>query len=91
MSIATYIHDPDAVVDYSVDWSDWLPTGDTIDTSEWTIASGLTKVASSVTGNVASIVVSGGTAGQELRITDRMTTVNGRVYDRTIVLLVRNQ
>ena len=30
MSVATFKKDPDATLDYTLDWSQWLPTGDTI-------------------------------------------------------------
>ena len=30
MNTNSYIHDPNAVLDYTVDWSNWLVAGDTI-------------------------------------------------------------
>ena len=35
----TFTKDPDAVLDYSVDWSLWL-AGDEISTSEWILEEG---------------------------------------------------
>ena len=35
----TFTKDPDAVLDYSVDWSLWL-AGDTISSSEWLLDDG---------------------------------------------------
>ena len=37
----TFTKDPDAVLDYSVDWSLWL-AGDEISTSEWLLEEGAT-------------------------------------------------
>jgi len=35
--MTTFIKDPDAVLDYSVDWSKWL-AGDQIQTSAWSVS-----------------------------------------------------
>ena len=29
--------DPEAALDYLISWSDWLPSGDTISTSSWSV------------------------------------------------------
>lgn len=33
--------DPDEVLQYDVDWSDWLDTGDTIAASDWDVPAGI--------------------------------------------------
>jgi len=38
-----FLKDPDAVLDYGFDWSDWLADGETISTSTWTVETGITK------------------------------------------------
>lgn len=39
--------DPNAVLDYCIDWTDWVPEGSGIDTATWTVVGG-TKVNSVV-------------------------------------------
>lgn len=79
--------DPDAVLDYGIDWADWLAAGidptDTLATSSWTATSGITASAPQLDGTVASCLVSGGTAGQTYTVTNRITTANGRTEDRS--------
>lgn len=82
-------HDPDAKLDYSVDWSDWLAAGETIVSAAWTVPDGLTQgdpYAASATGTVATVWISGGTAGTEYVITCHVVTSAGREDDRSITL-----
>lgn len=83
--------DPDSVLDYSVDWSNWLPTGDTIATSTWTIPAGLTKDSQSATTTVAVVWLSGGTAGTDYEIINRIVTAEGRTQDQTMSLKCRER
>lgn len=80
--------DPDAVLDYRFDWAGadpgpWLETGETITASSWIVDAGLTQVSDSHTDTTATVWLSGGTAGVTYRITNRITTSNGRIDDRT--------
>jgi hypothetical protein len=84
----TYIKDPDAVLDYGFDWSDWLAVGETIKTSTWTVPTGITKDSSANSTTATSVWISGGTAGQTYEIVNRIITSAGRTEDRTISLLV---
>ena len=77
--------DPQAVLDYSVDWAAWLGT-DTIASSLWVLSAGLTQMSKSHTSTMATVVLSGGVVGNEESATCRITTANGRVDDRTIFL-----
>jgi hypothetical protein len=58
--------DPDDQGTYKIRWSKWLPDGETIATSTWTVDDGLTKVSDNITDDNKSttITVTGGTAGQ---------------------------
>ena len=49
MSLTTFLKDPEAVLDYTVDWGIWLDT-DTISTSNWTVPAGITKDSSAISG-----------------------------------------
>jgi len=88
--MSTFIHDPDATKDYSVDWTAWLE-GDTISTSDWAVESGTATLSNqTVNGGVATVFVSGVTS-QSVRLRNRITTAGGRTNDRSIHLTVTEQ
>jgi hypothetical protein len=89
--IATITKDPDAKLDYSLDWSDWLVTGDTIATSTWTLPTGITKYADTKSDTVATIWLTGGTEGDSYNITNHIITADGREEDRTITINVNER
>jgi hypothetical protein len=80
---------PDAVLDYTMDWSEWLD-GDTIASSIWTAESGITINSSSNTTTVATVWLSGGTAGESYRVTNQITTAAARTDDRSLFITVKN-
>jgi hypothetical protein len=69
--------DPDAVLDYQVDWSAWLGV-DTISTSTWVVPTGITKNSDTKTTTTATIWLRGGTAGTLYLVTNRIVTAGGR-------------
>jgi len=84
--------DPDATLDYTFNWLPWLaPISDTITDVEWVPDEALTVESSSNTTARATAFVSGGTAGETLRLTCRITTAGGRIDDRTIILKIVNR
>ena len=88
----TFTKDPDAVLDYSVDWSLWL-AGDEIFTSEWLLEEGalIEKATDSNTTNKATVWLRGGQAGTTYLVTNRIVTVGGRTDDRTISVKVEDR
>jgi hypothetical protein len=88
----TFTKDPDAVLDYSVDWSLWL-AGDEISSSEWLLEDGavLEKVTDAHTSTNATIWLQGGEAGATYLVTNRIVTVGGRTDDRTISVKVQDR
>lgn len=86
----SFVKDPGARKDYAVDWSDWLD-GDTISASAWTPPSGITQYSASNTPTAATIWLSGGTAGEEYAVVNQITTAGGRIDQRTIKIVVREQ
>ena len=84
----TFTKDPDSVLDYIMDFSDWLDT-DTITSHTVTVDSGITKDSSSNTTTTVTAWISGGTAGNTYDVTFRITTVGGREIDRTIRIRIR--
>ena len=76
--------DPDATLDYSLDWSSWLGNGETISSHSVTVSDGMTLVSSSATETVVSFRVSGGTEGVTYDAVVRITTSLGQIDERTI-------
>ncbi|MDP9479818.1 MAG: hypothetical protein M3R38_29855 [Actinomycetota bacterium] len=63
-----FIKDPQARLDYSLDWSAWLASGETITASTWAATTGITVEAAapyapSFTGTATTVWLSGGTIG----------------------------
>jgi hypothetical protein len=91
--------DPNEIQAYSVDWSRFLNTGDTISGVVWLIdgtetisygvTNGLQLVQPTNTDTVATTRFTGGNSGQRYKITCRVTTVDGLRYDRSIHLTAR--
>lgn len=75
--------DPNATLDYSINWEDWL-AGDTITASNWSATAGITIVNNFNTATSTSVWLSGGTARDDYIITNAITTAGGRVDDRSI-------
>lgn len=79
--------DEDAVLTYSLDWSDWLPSGSTITANSFTVETlagdtdALTKVAQSNTDTVTTVKLSGGTAGKIYKVYNTIT-ITGSLIER---------
>lgn len=89
MHIFVFSKTPNSILDYTVDWTEWLGT-DTISSSSWTFPAGITKVSDSTTTTSTTVWVSGGTSGLNYDLKNIITTVGGRTEVRVITLLVRN-
>lgn len=78
------LKDPDATLDFEVDWSQWLQASETITASGWTVPAGLTRVSDTHTGTTATVWLSGGVLGQRYTVTNEITTSGGRIDDRSL-------
>lgn len=94
--LATFVKDADARLDYSIAWSKWLASGDTISTVAWAIESGdgaLTigtgSYVPSVTGSTSTVWLEGGTVDTDYAVRARVTTTAGRIDDRTLLVRIR--
>lgn len=83
-----FTKDPDDVLDFELDWSSWLGTSETINTSTWTVATGITKDSDTNTTTTATIWLSGGTHGTAYQLTNRIVTNQGRTKDQSIYISV---
>jgi hypothetical protein len=94
---AYIVKDPQSILDYSVDWSDWLVGADAIDTSVWTVSTftgdtaPLEEESASDASGIATVILSGGTAGKIYTVTNNITTTSGLVDERYFRIVVKNK
>lgn len=80
--------DPEARLDYQLDWSEWLSSGDTIASSTWTAETisgdtdplNITSDTNSTT--TTTVTLNGGTAGNIYRLYNQITTDGGLIERR---------
>jgi hypothetical protein len=85
------IKDPEAILDYTIDWSEWLPEGDTLAAATWTVPAGLTLDSQSNTEALATGWLSGGLLGSTYVVTCHITTAAGRQDDRSLRVRIQNR
>lgn len=88
MARRNFIKDPSADLDWQFNWEDWLAVGETISTATFTVDDGLTITSTGNDDTVATIWVSGGTAGNVYGVTCHITTSADRTDDRSINIRV---
>lgn len=89
--MADFTKDPDDILDYSFDWTAWVATNETISTSTWILSPGIVQNSATNTTLIATVWLSGGTAGNPYSVTNRITTNQGRTVDRTMTIRVTNK
>lgn len=89
--VGSYIEkDPYAVLDYTLDWTNWMPNGDTISsisiTAETISGDSAPLTIDSTTNNnyLATANISGGTAGNIYNVEYKIDTTNGLKDSRNI-------
>lgn len=85
--MSRFLIDPDARLDYSFDWTDWLAQGETITAHDVIASSGITIASHGQLGPVVTVWVEDAQPVEQ-RVTCRITTSAGRIDDRSIDLLV---
>ena len=87
---SSFLKDPDATLDYTFDWSDWLTSPETINSIVTDVPTGMTEESSSNTTTTATIWLSGGIAGTEYTVGCEITTNSSpaRVDERSITIKV---
>jgi hypothetical protein len=86
-----WLKDPDAVLDWPFDWSQWLADGENITTSVMTVSAGLVLNSSGFSATSTVAWLSGGTPGIPYTLANRVTTSQGRTDERTITIRVQNR
>jgi hypothetical protein len=83
--------DPNANLDYMVDWTAWLGEDD-LSTAQFIDASGALTIANvSHTPKTATAWISGGVVNETYTVTCRVTTAGGRQEDRSFLLNIRER
>ena len=89
--------DPEATLDYSLDWSTWMPSGDSVNTSSWAVTSPagdsdpIVVSSNSKSNDICTAVLTGGTAGNSYTITNTIATVNNIGDRRNFRIFVKNR
>lgn len=89
--MVTFDHDPDAVLDYTFDWSAYLQEGETIASHDVSVASGTITIDSTAADDSTVTVWVSGAEGRDVSLTCRVTTNQGRTDDRTLTLVVKER
>lgn len=87
---SSFEKDPDAVLDYTRDWTTYL-NGDAIATSTFIVPAGITKDSETNDTTSATVWLSGGADGEYYLVTNRITTAAGRTDDRSFLIYVKEQ
>ena len=92
------LKDPSSQLTYSMDWTDWLPTGDTLASAAYTLQvrandpAPLVKVSQGTqSGTVSYVELSGGQVGKIYTVTAAITTVDGLTDRRSFRIRVENR
>lgn len=88
--MSTYVKSPAAVLDYEIDWSQYLNgSADTITASSWTADTGITLSNQSFTGTTTTVRVTGGALGGQYQISNLITlSPSNQIDQRTLTLSV---
>lgn len=84
-----FCKDPDATLDYAIDWTQWL-VDDQITNSTWEVPAGLTIENEVFTSTSTVVWLSGGEVGKTYTITNHITTNStpNRIDDRSFVIYI---
>lgn len=81
--------DPNATLDYTFDWGEYLALiSDTLALAEFLVDGTLVVVSQTFTPTAAQAFVSGGTIDDTETLTCRITTTGGRIDDRSVYLKI---
>jgi hypothetical protein len=89
--ISNYDKDPDSVLDFKFDWSEWLEAGETISSYVVTVPSGITKESDSKTDDSVTAWLSGGTAGTSYIVACKIVTSESRTDERSMRIVVADR
>ena len=88
------LKDTEAQLSYTFDWGDWLPTGDSLDTVDYTITARindpdpLIKESQGIDGSLTYVELSNGQEGKTYTVTCKITTTDGLIDRRNFKVKV---
>ena len=89
------LKDPEATLDYSVDWGSEYLSGDALVESRWTVSpdepDGVELLSDRFDLLVATVQIEGGIAGRLYRLTNHVVTAEGREDSRSIMIRVEKR
>jgi hypothetical protein len=90
------LKDPEAVLDYAIDWgAQYLGDGDLLASSDWSVSpdepDGVAIVGGSFDDRISTVQAGGGIAGRIYRLANRVVTQSGRTDERSIMLRVEKR
>ncbi len=95
--MTVFVKDPGStsrtvLIDYVIDWSDYMASGETISTSTfYADSTGITIDSMSATTDTATVWLQGGVRGEVYRITNRISTNQSRADERHLVVRVEDR
>lgn len=93
--MSIYLKDPQASVDYTIDWPAAFIGAGSIASSEWAVApdeaGGIAVAASSLDGGHCVATLEGGLAGHVYRVRNRILLSDGRSDERSLTLRVEER
>lgn len=97
-SLATFLKDPNAVLDYGFDWHLWLAEGETLTESTWILESDWDLEEDDASDHqndhdetTTVIWLRGGVGGTEYKVTNHIVTSEGREDDRTLTIKMKER
>ena len=89
------LKDPDAVLDYLIDWGAEYLGVDQLSNTEWSVVpaepGGITVVSGEFDGRSSTVKASGGVPGHVYRLVNRVELISGRVDSRSITVRVEQR
>lgn len=90
--MTTFVKDPAAHLDFTVDWSAWLSALETISTTTVTVTpTGLTAETPTAAAGKVTVWLSGGSDGVRYTVTCQITTNAGRIDERSFYVDCQNR
>tara|TARA_R110000772_G_scaffold118888_1_gene224737 strand:- start:165 stop:494 length:330 start_codon:yes stop_codon:yes gene_type:complete len=89
--------DPDAILDYTLNWTNYTQDSDAIATATWSVsvisgdAAPLVAGASSITGDQVTVIINGGTVGNIYTVNCLITTTEGLTDRRNFRIVIKNR
>ena len=89
------LKDPEAALDYAVDWGAEYLSADTLAQSDWQVTpaetGGLSVITNAFDGKVATATAAGGVPGHLYQLTNHVVLSSGRTDSRSVVLRVEKR